>query len=172
MFKIFKKRKMSLNRGLYDSKYILKKYKSEEKMKKLSKEQLEKIINTLETELNFQNNKRGAILAFLGSILVIMFFTIPIMTSSIGSGNFQRFNGEPYQLESVELEMLWNQDDQYNDKVMGTFTKYNGSQKEILALQFSKYIYIVVCFIYFSSLFYINRIYKLYNQARYIHSLK
>ncbi|MED4887781.1 hypothetical protein [Lysinibacillus fusiformis] len=172
MFELFRKKKMSLNRGLYDIKYILKKYKTEEKMKKLSKEQLEKIINTLEIELHFQNNRRGAILTFVGSILVIMFFIIPIMTKSIGSGYFQNFNGDMYQLESVQLEMLWNKDSQYNDNVMGTFTQYNGSQKEILALKLGQYIYLAVCLIYFSSHIYINKIYKLYNQARFIHSLK
>ncbi|GED62726.1 hypothetical protein ACQKEY_19130 [Lysinibacillus fusiformis] len=172
MFELFRKKKMSLNRGLYDVKFILKKYKTEEKMKKLSKEQLEKIISTLEIELHFQNNRRGAILTFIGSILVVMFFMIPIMTNSIGSGYFQNFNGDMYQLESVELELLWNEERQYNDNVMGTFKQYNGSQKEIFALKMGLFIYVGICLVYFSSLFYINRIYKLYNQARYIHSLK
>lgn len=167
---MFKRSKMNLNRGLHESTYIIKKYKTEEKMRKLSKEQLEKVMSTLHNELQFQNSKLSSFLAWLGLYLAVFVFIIPIVSNAKVSGEFRKFDGKMYQLESVELKMVGEE----NDVVNGTFSRYDyeGIQNSLLALNIGGGFLVLICIYYLRALRITSKIHKLYNLARYLHSRK
>lgn len=163
---------MNLNRGLYVSKYILKKYKKEEALKELSKKQLEKVIETLNEEIQFQNVKTSGFLTFFGLILVVIFFVIPIMLTAFDSNYIRIIDDKSYQLESIELNIFEEEFERYPEGVTGTFKKYMDPIKILLPIVFSLFIYLILTFYYLSSLLRIQKLYKLLNLSRYIHSLK
>lgn len=163
---------MSLSEGLYSSKYILKKYSKEDALRGLSKKQLVKVIDTLDKELQFQNSNNSGSLAFFGLVLVVIFYIMPLMTNSIGGGTFTSFNGKTYKLESVDLKMIGEEFNGYPDGVTGTYKIYNGFGENMTLINIGMFFYMLICIHYFSSTLHTRKIYKVYNRASYICSLK
>ncbi len=169
MFNIFKKKEVDLNRGLYDSKFILKHYKTEDKLKRLSKKQIEKVIDTLEKELNYQSNYLSVFLMFTALIFTIIFFIVP-NTKEIESGIFRTIDNKTYQLESINLDIDVDYLDK--DKISGTYKYFDGFEKSLVIIYGSTALLIGIYLVFFSNVYYWRRIRKLYNNARYIHSLE
>lgn len=171
MFNLFKKKEVALNRGLYDSKFILKNYKTEDSLRGLSKKQIEKVIDTLEKELNFQTNYLSVYLMFTALIFAIIFFIVPNTNNEIGSGIFTNINGKDYQLESINLEY---KDFNYpeKDNINGTFKYFGGFEKSLLIIYGSCALLAGIYLVFFTNIYHWRKLRKLYNNARYIYSLK
>lgn len=165
---------MELNRGLFDSKYILKNYKEEDKLRELSKKQLEKMIDTLEKELNFQTSFLSVFLAFTAVIFAVIFFIIPNINNELGSGAFKTIGKNTYQLESINLEL--KKEDigvNYLDKeVSGTYKYFSGLKNTLIIIFGGSFLLIGIYLVFFSNIYSLGKLRKLYKNARYIHSLK
>lgn len=163
---------MSLNKGLYTTTYILRKYRKEDALRGLSKKQLEKITHTLDKEMQYQNSKYSSFLTFLGLVLVVIFFIMPIISNAVGSGELTIINGEIYQLESVDLKMEGEEYDNYPDGVTGTYKIFTGFKDMESSVKVVMILYGLICCYYIFSFMYTRKIYKIYNLARYVCSLK
>ena len=172
MFDIFKNRRMNLNQGLYSSTYILLKYRKEDALRELSKKQLEKVTDTLDKELQFQISKNSGFLTFLGLILVVIFFIMPIISNGVGGGEFTIIEDEIYRLESVDVKMVGEEYKNYPDGVTGTYKIFPGFEDMESSVKVGIILYLLICIYYITSLLYTKKIYKIYNRARYICSLK
>lgn len=175
MIEYIKTFKMNLNEGLYSHVYILRKLKKVDVLKNLSKKQLEKLLQTLDKELQFQNSYSSGFLAFMGLILVIVFYTMPILSSETGGGNFLGIDDRYYKLESIDVKMIGEEYDYYPDGVTGTYSTYKENEdfgQKLVSLRIGMIFYVLIGLHYLNSLLYSRKIYKVYNTARYIHSLK
>lgn len=166
---------MSLNEGLYSSKYILKKYRKEVALRELSKKNLEKVIDTLDKELQFQNSHNSGFFAFLGLVLVLILFIAPMMINNDFGGVFTIIDDRKYKLESIDLKMIGEEYNLYPEGVTGTYKidkGFEAIENNMALVRIGTFFYILICLYYYSSLLHTKKIYKIYKRARYICSLK
>ena len=141
-------------------------------LKNLSKKQLEKLLQTLEKEIQYQSNSNNSFLAFMGLILLIIFYLIPIVSSRLDDEELILFSGRTYQLEIVDRKMTGKEFDNYPDGVTGSYKVFDSFDSILFSFNMGIVIYVAIFLYYFNTVFSSWRLYKVYKLARYIHSLK
>ncbi|QUG41249.1 hypothetical protein KD050_18525 [Psychrobacillus sp. INOP01] len=105
-------------------------------------------------------------------ILVVIFFVVPIISDGVSGSEFTVIDDKIYQLESVDVKMVGEEYNNYPDGVTGTYKIFAGFDDMEISIKIGTVSYVLISFYYFSSFLYTKKLYKIYNLARYICSLK